>query len=672
MPRLVRGGLNSNTEKRKDRKFVRNVLQMNPDNLVIVRNSRIADLIQRATDPLSPPRQASVRNILKALYLSKLVCSLEDAVGHVQRFEMQELDVYVEFEDSSARAAIERVLFVQNHFGRERQTVRLFSLQVGEYTQSVEASRSQAPREDWNTAQMLERVQKILQKTIKSPSPHTNAYASRRDDSLDHDENLVYLSAKLVQGLGQTDALIRETGRAVLGELLAVIQGFSVFEYLNELFFEDILDRNETVFDQVSINRNLKADRLLGQVTLVTSRVRENVYKKYYARGVTRLPLFASIYEIFAIIFDQDSHLLISSDWVKHLNLPYHEERRLSVPVPDTFGFKFKIERAPNSQVNWANQALANMTAESGSVPPPIELSLKWLRKLCAFSGVDWTKLRYFYDEVVRLSSDVSDLETDLLECQLRTLLRTSALLEPGADALNDELGAGDLKTSQVPDESKLKEETLREALCQDTLAEKSLVQANKAETDSPVRDKTPEIIRRLTRLWATQNTLTEKVICDSPKKQGTQVLFIKGLDHQMKYLFSDDDLRRLQELTLFVNRNLDDFNTLSNWDVFVAELLGLLRRPRVHNFYNDRWVKSYLLCKKDSRRHRRRKDKCRAEPSADQGPDAIVDLIRDLGFDQDDDLEVSHCPFDSHGPPSDKWHFWSVDYFTGLDSSAG
>jgi hypothetical protein len=637
MPRIISGYMNTNTDNKKDRIFVEKVLDMNTDNLIILKNSHISLLIEDASYNLPRDQSLVIENILKALYLSKIICSLEENVGKIRKFKMQEFDVYIEFEEKDARKAIEKLFFIQNYFARGKQMVKLFSLNMGEYSQQVH-DKQQSLYDNWNTGYMIHKIKSILNRDSANDSSDSRV----RDPLKDHDENLIYLTTKLYEGLGNKDKLIKEMGKAILSDLTNVIQNFTTFFYLNELVFEDILNYNETVIEYSSINRNLKADKNMKRVTMITTAIRENSMKKYFARGITRLPLYNSIYEIFTMIFDENSRLIISSDWVGDLGIDENEFKDLiSSKMIINEGFQIHLKKTENQHLLKLDNALPqqNLIQKTDYI---LHLDIRWLEDLSSFIGLNWNKVQFFYDRIKNKNPFSLNIKAELLIEQLDTLLliTKSSYLEHQKKSSNEPL----------QDKTEVKSESNRFPLFK--LLSKNVFS----------KYQVPEIIYKLSFLEEINKKMDEKIMSLDGKIEGSQSLLNKGTIYDMKSLFSKDDINRIQTLSDLITRNLENFNLLTNWEIFYSELLDLLRKPRFPNFYNDRWVKPFLDYFQKKLQNKQRNLKTEMLRNLDD-----ESIMKDLGFEKDENLEISTCSIKSHQKHLGDWNFWSLNHFTSV-----
>ena len=128
-----------------------------------------------------------------------------------------------------------------------------------------------------------------------------------------------------------------------------------------------------------------------------------------------------------------------------------------------------------------------------------------------------------------------------------------------------------------------------------------------------------------------------------------------------MAYLFSEDDIRRICDLGRLVNSNLENFNALTDWTHFNSELLELLRRPRVPNFFNDRWVKSFLLHNKQAKTSRKKRRKMKEQGLSDDST---------FPFHVPENIEVSKCSFSSNGKLIGHWNFWGVAHLDSISQN--
>lgn len=654
IPRVVKGYLNTNYEKSKDRQFVENILKINSDNMIIIKNSRIQDLLQKVTGNKSP----IMRNILKALYLSKVICSMEDRLGKIKQFRMQELEIYIEFEHPFARSAIERLLFLQNYHTRDRQTVKLFTLHGGEYSELVDDGNFKNPSNDWDSNKLLLRIQKILKKSKDSatnPDKKIDSkceWGQKSSKNRYQDENLVYLTSRLVEGLQQKEDLIRQVGRAVLKDLSHIIECFSSFHYLNDLTYEDVIDKNETLFDFVSVNRNLKSDKALRRISLVMENVRENSVKKYYARGITRLPLYPSIFEIFILIFEKNANLIVSSDWAKNFELENAND-----PVSTMQGGE--KNRAQNSQITFNVSQKESILKEVDSDKSQnsdkivVNLNLKWVEKMLNSTRFDWNKMKYtfpYFSEIPRpMNYNMAHLAYVL------NIVKSLSTTPP--------------KSYQLLIPENPKQEPKKEPISHTiNFSQQSALKLEDAHLKNPNESgiellnkgselEIPDSIIHLLNLRKKKETFYHKIISDSKKMEGNQSILSKGLIHDLEYLFFEEDIERILNLSHIVNSNLEEFSPLVDWKVFRDELVNLLKKPRFPNFYNDRWVESFWHAKGS----KRKRERVKAEYWKEGEEDAGVDFEESFG--EELNVERHSLDFLFDGKSIGKWTFWGVDH---------
>jgi HrpA-like RNA helicase len=255
-PMVLRAYKKPLDEIRKEIAHVENNLKMNSVNTIKIQNSRLRKFLE---DKKAESTEAEITYILQ--YYEKYVLAMyETTYGrYIKKSAFQNYEMFIEFHEEHAQQIIEKIRFIHNYFTQEKISAKVFSFKKGNYSIYVE---DVAP----------EQV----------------------------DDGPVKIGPKEEGDQCRPRQILTE-------EIEQMVAGFSKISYLHSLDFEDALEKKELFIQSNSINRNANLKKDTEELFFVAYEIMETMSRRYFCKGITLLPNYDSIFEIFILLFSPEN-----------------------------------------------------------------------------------------------------------------------------------------------------------------------------------------------------------------------------------------------------------------------------------------------------------------------------------------------------------------------------
>ena len=246
----------------KEVHYVESSLKLNSYNTIKIENSQLKKYIENKAMELSDNDVKLFVNSYERYIVTKLKSEYGSAF---KNYKFDNLDLYIEFTPEKASQIIEKILFVANFYNAEKNKVKLFSFEHGNYSTYIQ-----------NKLELD--TETIIKKTLERLKVEEN-------DMFKQNINI---------------------------ELKTLVDNYSKYTYLHSFEFVDVFQKRDIFLNSCSINRYLK----LGpgqEAFLIASDITETSSRRFFCKGITQLPFYESLFEMLLFLFTESQDYLFNN-----------------------------------------------------------------------------------------------------------------------------------------------------------------------------------------------------------------------------------------------------------------------------------------------------------------------------------------------------------------------